>query len=94
MTHRASRHTLATLALVFAAAAMTATGAVEPHAGMLRYPDVSSTHIAFLYANDLWIVPREGGVATRVFTELAGRFREFVDLLTEVSERTMVNTPA
>ena len=37
--------------------------AVEPHAGMLRYPDVSSTHIAFVYANDVWLVPREGGVA-------------------------------
>ncbi len=38
--------------------------AVEPHGGMLRYPDVSETHIAFLYANDLWIVPKDGGVAT------------------------------
>ncbi len=37
---------------------------------------------------------RDARVATRVFTELAGRFREFVDLLTEVSERTMVTTPA
>ncbi len=36
---------------------------VEPHAGMLRYPDVSGTHIAFLYANDLWLVSREGGTA-------------------------------
>jgi tricorn protease len=30
----------------------------------LRYPDVSGTHIAFRYANDLWTVPREGGVAS------------------------------
>jgi len=37
---------------------------------------------------------RDARVATQVFTELATRFREFVDLLTEVSERTMVNTPA
>ncbi|MCP4200590.1 MAG: peptidase S41 [bacterium] len=37
---------------------------VEPHAGMLLYPDVSATHVAFLYANDLWLVAREGGVAT------------------------------
>ncbi|MDX1502183.1 MAG: PDZ domain-containing protein [Thermoanaerobaculia bacterium] len=37
--------------------------AVEPHAGMLRYPDVSATQIVFLYANDLWLVPREGGTA-------------------------------
>jgi tricorn protease len=41
-----------------------AARAVEPHAGMLRYPDVSATQIAFRYANDLWLVPREGGVAT------------------------------
>lgn len=38
--------------------------AVEPHAGMLRYPDVSETHIAFHYANDLWLVPKEGGTAS------------------------------
>ncbi len=37
---------------------------VEPHGGMMRYPDVSETLIAFLYANDLWVVPKEGGVAT------------------------------
>ena len=37
---------------------------------------------------------RDARVATRVFTELARRFREFVDLLSEVSEKTMVTTPA
>lgn len=36
---------------------------VRPHAGMMRTPDVSATHIVFAYANDLWSVPREGGVA-------------------------------
>ncbi len=36
---------------------------VRPHAGMLRYPDVSPTHIVFGYSNDLWLVPRDGGVA-------------------------------
>ncbi len=30
---------------------------------MLRYPDVSDTSIVFVYANDLWLVPREGGAA-------------------------------
>jgi tricorn protease len=35
----------------------------HPHGGMLRFPDVSATHIAFVYADDLWLVPREGGVA-------------------------------
>ncbi len=37
---------------------------VRPHAGMLRFPDVSATHIVFVYANDLWLVPRAGGLAT------------------------------
>ncbi|MDQ7012647.1 MAG: S41 family peptidase [Planctomycetota bacterium] len=37
-----------------------------PHAGMLRTPDVSRTHIVFSYANDLWIVPKAGGAATRL----------------------------
>src|SRR5262245_47727811 len=38
--------------------------AAAPHAGMLRYPDLSATHVVFVYADDLWLVPREGGVAT------------------------------
>ncbi len=60
-----SRHigaALVMLVLVLAFAALAP--AVEPHAGMLRGPDVSATHIVFRYANDLWLVPREGGVAT------------------------------
>ena len=36
---------------------------VNPNAGMIRYPDVGPTHIVFMYANDLWLVPREGGQA-------------------------------
>ena len=36
---------------------------VHPHGGMLRVPDVSATHVVFVYADDLWLVPREGGVA-------------------------------
>ena len=37
---------------------------VQPHGGMMRYPDVSATHIAFVYADDIWVVPRAGGVAS------------------------------
>jgi len=50
--------------LLAALALAAPASAVEPHAGMLRNPDVSATHIVFRYANDLWLVPREGGVAT------------------------------
>jgi tricorn protease len=34
-----------------------------PSGGMMRFPDVSEKHIVFSYANDLWIVDREGGTA-------------------------------
>ncbi|NBC67270.1 MAG: peptidase S41, partial [Bacteroidetes bacterium] len=35
-------------------------------ARMLRQPDVSETHITFSYADDIWIVSKEGGVANRL----------------------------
>jgi tricorn protease len=42
----------------------TAGADVQPHGGMMRYPDVSATHIAFVYADDIWVVPRSGGTAS------------------------------
>jgi len=36
------------------------------NARMFQYPDVSQTHIAFAYGGDIWIVPKEGGTATRL----------------------------
>src|SRR5215813_34403 len=33
---------------------------------LLRSPSVSSTQIAFAYANNIWIVPRAGGSARRL----------------------------
>jgi tricorn protease len=53
---------LAVIALAMPMVSDAAT--VEPHGAMLRYPDVSESLITFLYANDLWVVPKEGGVAT------------------------------
>lgn len=41
-----------------------ASGQVQPHAGMLRWPDVSATQIVFSYANDVWVVSKGGGVAS------------------------------
>jgi tricorn protease len=45
---------------------------------MLRDPDVSADHIAFRYADDLWAVARDGGVATPLASpedaELTSRF--------------------
>ncbi len=63
------------------AAAVPAAGPDEvraPHAGMLRFPDVGKTHIAFVYANDIWLVPRGGGVATPIASPLGQeRFPRF-----------------
>jgi len=53
-------------ASVLAFAAHDAT-AQEP-TRLVRQPTVSATHIAFAYANDLWIVDRAGGEATRLTT--------------------------
>ncbi len=36
---------------------------VQPNAGMMRFPDVSAESIVFVYGEDLWIVPRAGGMA-------------------------------
>ncbi len=56
--------TLLAVGLISPFVSVSAQPVDQPHAGMLRYPDVSATHIVFAYANDLWTVPREGGVAT------------------------------
>jgi tricorn protease len=37
-------------------------------ARMLRFPDVSADNIAFVYAGDIWVVPKSGGVANRLST--------------------------
>ncbi|MFW6191946.1 MAG: S41 family peptidase [Gemmatimonadota bacterium] len=37
-------------------------------ARLLRYPDVSATQIAFVYAGDIWVVEKEGGTAHRLAT--------------------------
>ena len=36
------------------------------NAGLFRYPDVSKTQIVFTYANDVWIIPKEGGTAEKL----------------------------
>jgi tricorn protease len=35
-------------------------------ARMFRNPDVSDSHICFTYANDIWVVPKKGGVASKL----------------------------
>jgi len=47
----------------------------EPHAGMLRSPDISRDHIVFSYANDLWTVSREGGEARPLASPAGSEWR-------------------
>lgn len=35
-------------------------------AGLFRYPDVSGSQIVFTYANDIWIMPKQGGTASKL----------------------------
>lgn len=35
-------------------------------AGLFRFPDVSATQVVFTYANDIWIMPKTGGTATKL----------------------------
>ncbi|HEY6953746.1 MAG TPA: PDZ domain-containing protein, partial [Flavisolibacter sp.] len=35
-------------------------------AGLFRFPDISKDQIVFTYANDLWLVPKEGGTAIKL----------------------------
>ncbi|MBG9376805.1 PD40 domain-containing protein [Panacibacter sp. DH6] len=38
----------------------------QTDAGLFRFPDVSKTQIVFTYANDVWVVPKEGGTAIKL----------------------------
>jgi len=59
------RHWLAVFALVGLTTAAVALSA-EQGPLLLRYPAANRTHLVFTYANDLWVVPRAGGEATRL----------------------------
>lgn len=49
--------------LTLCAQAQPQAALVKPHAGMLRFPAISGRQIVFVYANKLWLVPKEGGSA-------------------------------
>ncbi|HWZ32792.1 MAG TPA: PDZ domain-containing protein [Bryobacteraceae bacterium] len=63
MSHRTSL--LLRLSLAVLVLAGSTTGA-NPTTRLLRTPTVSATHIAFAYANNIWIVERAGGAARRL----------------------------
>ncbi|HEY6308420.1 MAG TPA: protease, partial [Candidatus Angelobacter sp.] len=54
------------LSCLFVFAVLSLLGALSAYANgplLLQKPTLSKTHIAFAYAGDLWLVPREGGEA-------------------------------
>ena len=57
-----TRSIIAALSLTLTASAAFA----QVDARMLRYPAVSKDRIAFVYAGDIWTVPKAGGTAVRL----------------------------
>ncbi len=62
MTHKAIK----LIAGVSLSAILSISASAEQEAGLFRFPDVSATDTVFMYASDLWVVPKEGGKATRL----------------------------
>ena len=58
------RYFAATLTLLVSLGATPTWAQID--ARMLRYPDVSETQIAFVYAGDIWVVAKDGGSARKL----------------------------
>ncbi len=54
------------IALLWVTVAVSESAAAPPL--LLQYPTLSRDSIAFNFANEIWIVPREGGAAQRLVT--------------------------
>jgi tricorn protease len=52
--------------IIFTSIWMTWTVSAQPRSPIMRYPDVSARHIVFSFANDLWLVDKSGGLATKL----------------------------
>ncbi len=61
---------LSVVAFAFSSLLMMGQGTQTPDALMLRYPDVSSDEITFVYAEDVWTVSKDGGLARRITSTL------------------------
>ncbi|MDH4220150.1 MAG: PDZ domain-containing protein [Candidatus Aminicenantes bacterium] len=59
-----------TLLILFLIAFISVTARAQVDAKMFRQPDVSATHITFVYAGDIWVVPKDGGLAHRLSSPL------------------------
>ncbi len=60
------------LVLLLFVYASTVTAQVD--ARMLRYPDVSDSHITFVYADDIWVVSKDGGLAHKLSSPKGSEF--------------------
>ena len=58
------------IAIIFMLYASTLFAQVD--ARMLRQPDVSETHITFVYGGDIWLVSKDGGLATKLSSPKGG----------------------
>ncbi len=69
---------IATLSSAVLSSTLSIQSTSIPDAAMLRYPDIGPEEIVFVFANNLWTVPKMGGVAkpltTAVGAELMPRF--------------------
>ncbi|MBN1885416.1 MAG: PD40 domain-containing protein [Candidatus Krumholzibacteriota bacterium] len=54
------------LFLVVAALMVAGVAHAEPESRLMRFPDIHGDRIVFTYGGDLWLVPAEGGTATRL----------------------------
>ncbi len=68
MARAALRCLPAAAAALLLSAALAGAAAVTTPTRMLRSPTVSAEHIAFAHAQNIWIVPRAGGVARQLST--------------------------
>ncbi|MFZ2900576.1 MAG: PDZ domain-containing protein [Saprospiraceae bacterium] len=55
-----------TLLLVLLLAAGLSDLQAQVNARLFQFPDVSQTHITFVYGDDIWIAPKTGGQASRL----------------------------
>ena len=55
-----------TACFLFATALLTLPATLQAQTRFLRQPSVSATEIAFVHANDIWVVGRDGGDARRL----------------------------
>jgi tricorn protease len=75
--HSLRRISILACAAVLLALALTSSWTWAAGPLLLRHPSLSQTKIAFLYADDIWTVPRAGGVAERLTSQndvVAGPF--------------------